>query len=77
MAPISRWYLGRDHGWSIAPDYRQLGLFDDPILGNDALDRLANANYQIVTEGQCCRERLSTHKALLDRREVVNPQTAG
>ena len=43
-----------------------LGLFDDPILGNDALDRLANANYQIVTEGQCCRERLSTHKALLD-----------
>ncbi len=43
-----------------------LGLFDDPILGNAALDRLANANYQIVTEGQCCRERLSTHKALLD-----------
>ena len=25
VAPISRWYLGRDHGWSIAPDYRQLG----------------------------------------------------
>ena len=25
-----------------------LGLFDDPILGNSALDRLANASYQIV-----------------------------
>ena len=29
-----------------------LGLFDDPILGNSALDRLANASYQIVIEGQ-------------------------
>ena len=28
-----------------------LGLFDDPILGNSALDRLANASYQIVIEG--------------------------
>ena len=27
-----------------------LGLFDDPILGNSALDRLANASYQIVIE---------------------------
>ncbi|MDP3064499.1 MAG: IS21-like element helper ATPase IstB, partial [Chloroflexota bacterium] len=28
-----------------------LGLFDDPILGNSALDRLAHASYQIVIEG--------------------------
>ena len=28
-----------------------LGLFDDPILGNSALGRLANASYQIVIEG--------------------------
>ncbi len=28
-----------------------LSLFDDPILGNSALDRLANASYQIVIEG--------------------------
>ena len=27
-----------------------LGLFDDPILGNSALDRLANASYQIVID---------------------------
>ena len=27
-----------------------LGLFEDPILGNSALDRLANASYQIVIE---------------------------
>ena len=53
-----------------------LGLFDDPILGNSALDRLANASYQIVIEGQSYRERLSPHKALLDGREVVDPQTA-
>ena len=41
-----------------------LGLFDDPILGNSALDRLANASYQIVIEGASYRERLSPHRAL-------------
>ena len=29
-----------------------LRFFDDPILGNSALDRLANASYQIVIEGR-------------------------
>ena len=52
-----------------------LGLFDDPILGNSALDRLANASCQIVIEGASYRERLSPHRALLDRKEVVDPQT--
>ena len=42
-----------------------LGLFDDPILGNSALDRLANASYQIVIEGTSYRERLSPHRAQL------------
>jgi len=28
-----------------------LGLFDDPILGNSALDRLANAAHQLVLDG--------------------------
>ena len=42
-----------------------LGLFDDPILGNSALDRLANASYQIDIEGTNYRERLSPHRALL------------
>ena len=41
-----------------------LSLFDDPILGNSALDRLANASYQIVIEGTSYRERLSPHRAL-------------
>jgi len=36
-----------------------LGLFDDPILGNSALDRLAHASYQIVIEGASYRERLA------------------
>ena len=45
-----------------------LGLFDDSILGNSALDRLANASYQIVIEGDSYRERLSPH-----RREVLTP----
>ena len=44
-----------------------LGLFDDPILGNSALDRLANASYQIVIEGTSYRERLSPHR----REEVL------
>ena len=42
-----------------------LGLFDDPILGNSTLDRLANASYQIVIEGSSYRERQSPHRALL------------
>ena len=41
-----------------------LSLFDDPILGNSALDRLANASYQIVIEGSSYRERLSPHRVL-------------
>ena len=44
-----------------------LSLFDDPILGNSALDRLANASYQIVIEGASYRERLSPHRALLGK----------
>jgi DNA replication protein DnaC len=44
-----------------------LGLFDDPILGNSALDRLANASYQIIIEGASYRERLSPHR----RKEVL------
>ena len=44
-----------------------LSLFDDPILGNSALDRLANTSYQIVIEGTSYRERLSPHRALLGK----------
>ena len=42
-----------------------LSLFADPVLGNSALDRLANASYQIVIDGQSYREKLSPHRALL------------
>ena len=38
---------------------RWLGLFDDPILGNSALGRLANASYQRVIEASSYRQRLS------------------
>ena len=34
-----------------------LSLFEDPLLGNSALDRLANASYQIVIEDSSYRER--------------------
>jgi len=44
-----------------------LGLFEDAVLGNSALDRLANASYQIVIEGTSYRERLSPHR----REEVL------
>ena len=53
-----------------------LGLFADPILGNSALDRLANASYQIVIEGASYRERLSPHRALLGAKGVIDPPTA-
>jgi DNA replication protein DnaC len=36
-----------------------LGLFDDPILGNSALDRLANAAHQLVLDGPSYRARLA------------------
>lgn len=36
-----------------------LGLFDDPILGNSALDRLAHSAHQIVIEGPSYRARLA------------------
>jgi DNA replication protein DnaC len=49
-----------------------LGLFDDPVLGNSALDRLANASYQIVIEGTSYRERLSPHR----RQEVLTTMSA-
>ena len=44
-----------------------LSLFSDPILGNSALDRLANTSYQIVIEGDSYRQRLSPHRALLGK----------
>ena len=52
-----------------------LSLFDDPILGNSALDRLANASYQIVIEGHSYRERLSPHRAFSRVREMIDPPT--
>ena len=42
-----------------------LGLIEDPVLRSSALDRLANASYQIVTQGISYRERQSPHRALL------------
>lgn len=50
-----------------------LGLFDDPILGNSALDRLANASYQIVIEGTSYREHLSPHRR---KKEVIDTVTS-
>jgi len=50
-----------------------LGLFDDPILGNSALDRLANASYQIVIEGTSYREHLSPHRR---KKEVIDTATS-
>lgn len=44
-----------------------LGLFEDAILGNSALDRLANASYQVIIEGASYRERQSPHR----RKEVL------
>ena len=52
-----------------------LSLFDDPILGNSALDPLANSSYQIVIEGFSYRERLSPHQRLVGPKEVVDPSS--
>jgi len=47
-----------------------LGLFDDPILGNSALDRLANAAHQIVIEGPSYRAKLAPRHRATDNRVV-------
>ena len=53
-----------------------LSLSDDPILGNSALDRLANASYQIVIEGNSYREKLAPDRKLLGERKVIDPPKA-
>ena len=45
-----------------------LSLFDDPILDNSVLDRLATVSYQIVIEGSSYREKLPPHRKLLGDR---------
>ncbi len=44
-----------------------LSLFGDAILGNSALDRLANNAYQVVIEGKSYRRKLSPHRRLMER----------
>jgi DNA replication protein DnaC len=39
-----------------------LGLWDDPILGNSALDRLANGAHQLVIEGPSYRATLAPRR---------------
>ena len=46
-----------------------LGLFEDAVLGNSALDRLANASYQIVIEGTSYREQSPAPK----KKEALTP----
>ena len=48
--------------------YRDVGISGtNQRRGWHALDRLANASYQIVIEGQSYRERLSPHHALMGK----------
>ena len=53
------------------------GSLDDSVLGNSALDGLANTSYQVfpgTIEGSSYRERLSPHRALLGPKEVTDPR---
>ena len=50
-----------------------LSLFDEPIYGNSALDRLANASYQIVIEGSSYGKKLSPHQKLIASKDVIDP----
>ncbi len=46
-----------------------LALWDDPILGNSALDRLANGAHQVVVEGPSYRAKLAPkHREVTDRK---------
>jgi DNA replication protein DnaC len=48
-----------------------LGLFDNPILGNSALDRLANAPHQLVIEGPSYRAKLAPNHRVIDTHTVT------
>jgi len=50
-----------------------LRLFDDPILGNSALDRLANASFQIVIEGAATGRNCRHTGSYWAAREVIDP----
>ena len=52
-----------------------LSLFDDFVLGNSALDRLANASCRVIVEGQIYRERLSPHRGSRGLEEVIAPNS--
>ena len=49
----------------------RLGLIDDPTLVGSALDRIANASYQIVIDGESYRQPLSPHRAPLEPKEEL------
>ena len=49
-----------------------LSLFDDSMLGNSALDRLVNASYQIVIEGNSYCQRPTPHRELLGNGKASN-----
>ena len=57
---------------------RTAGVTDEEgsFLGYSALDRLANASYQIVIEGSSFRESLSPQQALLGAKGVIDRPTA-
>jgi len=44
-----------------------VSLFDDPILAQSALDRLAHNAYQVVMEGESFRKRQRPGEAPTDR----------
>ena len=50
------------------------GSLDDPVLGDSALDGLANTSYQVAIEGSSYRKRLSPHRALIGPKEVTDPR---
>ncbi len=53
----------------------RLRLFEDPIPGNSALDRLVDAGHWIVIGGSSYRERLYPHRVLLEAKEVIDRPT--
>ncbi len=54
-----------------------LSLSGDPILGNSALDRLANPSYQIVIETPSYQEWLSPHGRLAMLKEEIDLASNG
>ena len=64
------------HRFEVEPVDGATDVSSEPVFGNSAPDPLATASYPVVIGGASYRERLSSHRALLGVKGVIDQPTA-